>query len=173
MNLGMKELLNLLPCCCNLCYLHATLPSKPSKISTGFKAWLIFRHSAWMLNAVTMVTMWLLGNLLNLAVDFCYCAGGGDGCFSVHTQNVDRVIWLDDMQTWQDTRRVKGMLMHTGLPCFMSCLSTMKENRLDTMRILNRHRTAFLLLLPVKNHTCFAETVSDTLSISHTVREAS
>lgn len=159
-------------CCCNPCYLHATLSFKRSNISTGSKAWLIFRHSAWMLNAVTMVTVRLLRNLLKLAVDSRYCAGG-DACFSVHGQSVDRVIWLDDMQTWQDTRRVKEMLVHAGLPCFMSCPSTMKGNRWDLRRILNRHHAAFLLLLPVKNHTCSAETVSDTLSFSHMARGAS
>lgn len=159
-------------CCCNLCYLHATLSFKRSNISTGSKAWLIFRHSAWILNAVTMVTVRLLRNLLKPAVDSRYCAGG-DGFFSVHGQSDDRVIWLDEMQTWQDTRRVKEMLVHAGLTCFMSCPSTMKENRWDLMRILNRHRAAFLLLLPVKNHTVFAETVSDTLIFSHMAREAS
>lgn len=51
-----------------------------------------------MLNVVTMVTVRLLRNLLKLAADSGYCAGG-DGCFSVHGQSVDRVIGLDDMQT--------------------------------------------------------------------------
>lgn len=45
------------------------------------------------------------------------------------------------------------------------------------MRIARRHHTTFLLLLPAKKKkkkdTCFAETVSDTLSFSHVVREAS
>lgn len=44
-----------------------------------------------MLNAVTMVTARLLRNLLKLAVDSRYCAGG-DGCFAVHGQSADRVI---------------------------------------------------------------------------------
>lgn len=41
------------------------------------------------------------------------------------------------------------------------------------MRILNRQRATFLLPLPVEDHTCSAETVSDTLSFSHMAREAS
>ena len=66
------------------------------------------------------------------------------------------------MQPWHDAKR-RGAGFLASYPSQIG----------DAVKIVSRHHATFLLLLPGKNHTCYAETVADTLSFSLVVREAS